>query len=343
MVAIRKVAAVLVILLVAVVLLSAFFRKQTPFEGWTEKYGVFSVNLDGSDLKLIYQSDTQLNHLHISPDGTKILFSEFTQDLNGDGTASEDDLYSAEIGVMNIDGTGRRLLTSNNLIIDAVPVWSPDGTEVLFASSRDSTGGTLNLGLYVMSSTGENVRRLTATDNVIEADPHWAGNNIVFIRLVSGENQQTLWLMNTDGTGATQLTSPNFPEKSKTAYNFGDFDPKISPDGTKVVFSRHLDDNLVIYGRTVGNYDLFVIGIDGTGENRLTNTPDVVEWVPTWSPDGTKLAFTVLREGGFYLRVINADGSGERELAIPWRSPAGATMPDWFPDGQKLIFSAVRY
>lgn len=341
MAAIKKVVVVVIFLLIAVVIISAFAQKSTPFEGWTKKYGVFSINSDGSGMKLIYQSDTQLNHLHISPDGTKILFSEFTQDLNGDGTASEDDLFSAEIGVMSIDGTGYRLLTNNNLIIDAVPVWSPDGTELLFASSRGSTAENLNLDLYIMDLAGENIRRLTTTDEVIEADPHWVGNKIAFARLVKGENYQAIWLMNSDGTENTQLTFPPSPGKSETGYNFGDFDPKIY--GTRVAFSRHLDDNLIISNRTIGNYDLFVINTDGTGETRLTSTSDVIEWIPTWSPDGTKLAFTVLREGGFYLRVINADGTGEREVAIALGAPAGATMPDWFPDGQKLIFSAARY
>jgi Tol biopolymer transport system component len=260
---IRKAAPLLITLLIVVVVLSNMFIKEqqpTPFEGWTKKYGVFSINLDGSDLELIYQSDTQINHLHISPDGTKILFSEFTQDLNGDGTANEDDLFSAEVGIMNVDGTGYRLLTGPDLIIDAVPVWSPDGTEILFASSRDSTEENFNLDLYVMNLAGENVRRLTATDGVIEADPHWIGNKIAFTRLVGGENQQTLWLMNSDGSGARQLTFPSFSVKSKAAFNFGDFDPKISPNGTKVASYRHLDDNLVIgEGVIIGNYDLFII------------------------------------------------------------------------------------
>lgn len=343
--AIKKVVFAIVIFSIVLVTIGAFVEKQpsTPFPEWNSKYSIFSVNLDGSDLNLIYQSDTQLNHLHISPDGTKILFSEYTQDLNGDGTANEDDLFSAEIGIMNIDGTGYRLLTGPDNIIDAVPVWSHDATEILFASSRGSVAENLNLDLYVMDLTGENVRRLTETDNVIEADPHWVENKIVFARFVKNENKQTLWLMNSDGSGASQLTSPSFPVKSKAAFNFGDFDPKISPDGTKVASYRHLDDNLVISGVIIGNYDLFVINIDGTGETMLTDTPDVAEVMPTWSPDGTKLAFWVLRSNWIGLHTINADGTDEHEMTINWSAPAGVTMPDWFPSGQKLIFSAVRY
>jgi TolB protein len=75
----------------------------------------------------------------------------------------------------------------------------------------------------------------------------------------------------------------------------------------------------------------------------LTHTPDVAEIMPTWSPDGTKLAFWILRNDWIGLHVMNTDGTDEREMKINWPFPAGATMPDWFPDGQKLIFSAVRY
>ncbi|MEW6222155.1 MAG: hypothetical protein AB1476_02375 [Candidatus Hadarchaeota archaeon] len=341
----KKVIIVVIVLVAAIIILSNLsnFGKtaSTTADNWIKKYGVFSVNSDGSDLTLIHQSDTQLNHLHISPDGTRILFSEFTQDLNGDGTANEDDLFSAEVGVMNLDGTGYRLLTGPDNIIDAVPVWSPDGTEILFASSRGSVLENLNLDLYVMNSTGDNIQRLTLTDNMIEADPHWVENKMVFPRLVKNENVQNLWLMNSDGTGASQLTSPSFYTKSEAAFNFGDFDPKISPGGTKIAFYRHLDDNLTIGGTVIGNYDLYTIGADGAGETRLTSTPDVAEAMPTWSPDGTKLAFWYLRPTGIGLGLINADGSSKHDATINW-SAAGATMPDWFPTGQKLIFSAAN-
>ncbi|GMR18935.1 MAG: hypothetical protein BMS9Abin34_057 [Patescibacteria group bacterium] len=351
MVKVFKVIAAVLILAALAVLLGALVGNRGPSSSqqsptqkdWTKKYGVFSIKPDGSDLKLIYQSDSQLNHLHVSPDSTKILFSEFTNDLNGDGTANEADLFSAEVGVMNIDGTGRKLLTGPDGNIDAVPVWSPDGTKILFASSRGTPAGKLNLDLYIMNSAGKSVRKLTATPEVIEADPHWIGKKIAFARLVLGENQQAIWMMDSDGRDAKQVTFPSFPNRSKAPFGFGDFDPKISPDGKKIASYRHLDDNLKVAGLLIGNYDLFIINTDGTERKVLTNTPSIAEIMPTWSPDGKKLAFWVLWKKGMGLRIINADGTGEREVQIDLGQDVGAEMPSWFPDGQRLIFSAQKF
>jgi TolB protein len=54
-----------------------------------------------------------------------------------------------------------------------------------------------------------------------------------------------------------------------------DAEVSISPDGKKIVFSRQID----------GAIDLYMMNIDGTGERRLTNTPDLQEGAPFFLPD----------------------------------------------------------
>jgi TolB protein len=56
---------------------------------------------------------------------------------------------------MNADGTGRRMLTRND-VNDWGPSWSPDGRTILFLSGRNNV-----YDVYAMDANGSNVRRLT--------------------------------------------------------------------------------------------------------------------------------------------------------------------------------------
>jgi len=59
---------------------------------------------------------------------------------------------------------------------------------------------------------------------------------------------------------------------------------------------------------------------------------------PSWSPDGTKIAFSTRQRGEnrFVLNVMNADGSG---LTQVHDSQGSLSKIDWSPDGTKVVFS----
>jgi TolB protein len=63
---------------------------------------------------------------------------------------------NAEIYVQNVDGSNLRRLT-NHPARDAFPVFSPDGTQIVFNSNREGE----SLDVYIMRSDGSDVRRLT--------------------------------------------------------------------------------------------------------------------------------------------------------------------------------------
>jgi len=77
--------------------------------------------------------------------------------------------------------------------------------------------------------------------------------------------------------------------------------------------------------------DVWAINADGTDLTRLTHSPGP-DFDPSWSPDGTKIAFRSERSGEPELWVMNADGTGQRRLA------AGLS-PAWSPDGSLIAFS----
>jgi Tol biopolymer transport system component len=60
---------------------------------------------------------------------------------------------------------------------------------------------------------------------------------------------------------------------------------------------------------------------------------------PAWSPDGRKIAFRSTRNGNRDIYVMNADGSGKRNLT---RNAASDSRPSWSPDGRKIAFVSNR-
>jgi len=160
-------------------------------------------------------------------------------------------------------------------------------------------------------------------------------------------------LMNADGTDRAQLTS----FKSTTFY------PSISPDGQTVYFSSSQS----------GRFEIYSIDINGNNSQRLTNdigslyapelSPDGEKiiftnngkglWImkpdgknphpitdrddidPTWSPDGSMIAFASSRSGVRQLYVMNADRTDIRQLTFLDNMGGRST---WSPDGTRLAF-----
>lgn len=103
----------------------------------------------------------------------------------------------------------------------------------------------------------------------------------------------------------------------------------------------------VVYVRVEGKRRLLhVMNADGTKDRLLPGQTDQVNVFPAWSPDGKRIVY----QGGpwspsefFVICVINADGTGRRELPLPKVEGAEysyAVVPAWSPDGTKLTFHA---
>jgi hypothetical protein len=87
-----------------------------------------------------------------------------------------------------------------------------------------------------------------------------------------------------------------------------------------------------------GDLDLWIAGADGSEPVRLTATARTDEFWPTWSPDGSQIAYRVNppRSDRGDIWVMNADGSGKRNLT---RSPRTRDWsPAWSPDGRLIAY-----
>lgn len=104
--------------------------------------------------------------------------------------------------------------------------------------------------------------------------------------------------MNPDGSDLFQIT--NLPSTENLAW-FQDY----SPDGRRLVFCHDM----------TGATELYVINVDGSGLQQITN--DGTENIfPRWSPDGTRILFSTLfigdRFGAHHLATVRPDGSDRK-------------------------------
>jgi Tol biopolymer transport system component len=139
-----------------------------------------------------------------------------------------------------------------------------------------------------------------------DADIDW-GNEII-----AYTQDSQIWVINDDGTQPTQITDPpNAGEWGNANLPFGDYDPRISPDGTQIAFER-LEDDQSIHG----NYDIYLADPEDSTETQLTDT-GYSQGLASWSHSGSQLVYLVAAigdEGKYDIWIINSDGTDNRNV-----------------------------
>ena len=219
--------------------------------------------------------------------------------------------------------------------INVSPELSPDGSRIIFFSSRD----LFSIDLYLAdAATGKIIRKITNTATnphfesleFIESAGAWSrdGRRFVFPGLASGN--PVLTVVDVDrGRTEREITLKDLDEA---------LNPTWSPDGRQIAFSA-----------LIGGYnDLYVYDLDRNQLRRLTSDA-YSELTPSWSPDGRSIAFATDRfstnlgslDAGSP-RIALLDVASGNVRALGGFEAAKNIDPQWSADGRSLFFISDR-
>ncbi|MFC1994176.1 TolB family protein [Chloroflexota bacterium] len=312
----------LFLLIISVMVTSCVAPSATPATSIANKivphnqeWGIYSLDLATETVKLLYTSSNEIAFLTLNNTENRFAFSEKIE-----GNANE---YT-EICTIDVDGNNFRRLTTNEYW-DIYPAWSPDTSKIAFLSFRDT-----NLDIYIMNYDDGNAIKLYDSGSH-DADIHWVGNKIVFTAY------SRVWSIRDDGTEPKSITDPpDAGEWGNANLPFGDYDPRISPNGNKIVFERLFDDT-----SPHGNYDIYSINSDGSGEVALTNT-GYSQGFASWSQSGQTIVYIVAaigNEGQYDIYTMSNDGSNHQNIT-PQYFPRNflCHTPLFSQDDSKIFF-----
>lgn len=272
------------------------------------------VNPDGSNERTVqlppgYDVET----LSWSLDGRRLVFP-----------ANPPEDYRPFLYVVDADGSGLRKLIRLRDHLSS-PVWSPRGDKIAFDMHDDGYHA-----VWVINPDGSGARRLTPGPHF--SNPDWSPDGTKIAYSPYQGRGSGFWVVNVDGSGRKRLSPGARPDwvKEAPAINvpkgWGDY--VVGPDERTVALMGPF-----LPG---GDWELGIFLIGQGNVQRLTDN-DRQDVAPSFSPDSKSLAFEGFQppagadpipHGDIY--VINADGSGERNLTD---SAANESSPDWAPRG----------
>ncbi len=183
--------------------------------------------------------------------------------------------------------------------------------------------------IYVMNADGSDVRLITErVPRVYNGYPAFSpdGSRIAFISFDMNNLQHTLYIADIDGSRLQRIISgPAFMGE-----------PTWSPDSSKIAFARGHDNTLNGWAmKLTCRPEIYVVEVSSRKYTSLTQGEGGTD--PTWSPDGTRIAFNSFRDGNNEIYTMSSDGNDVQRLTYTDWAEA---EPAWSPDGKQIAYAA---
>jgi len=314
---------------------------------------IYTMKIDGSDIKKLSNEFVDYNNPVMSPDEKTIFFDT---ERNGGN-----EIYSMDLNgnyLLNITKTSSK---------NRVPNWAKNGSKIIFESQRDG-----NYEIYIMNSDGSNPVNLTKSKGeelapkvsfdskkIVYRRADFVTHNDIFIMDISGNNAKSIskdnifrklkvfpvnptftpkgdkivvdifntegtisdiYIINADGKNITNLTHNSAGEIDRN--------PRVSPDGKYIIYTTRIG----------GNWEIFRMNIDGTDPVNLSNE-NTQEFYPSWSSDSEKIYFTSYgSQGDRNIYIMDKDGNNVKKITNDIGNNWYASIS---PDGKKILVDST--
>lgn len=233
---------------------SIIYTIQSNESGNSKSY---IMKTNGSDIERIDIREGNIISLNdISPNGSELILTRSNNSQAG--------LY-----LLNLENREINPVSDEPDRSESFGVWCRLGRKIVYTQ----TSGDSPSQLWIIDRDGNNKTRLGTSENV-SMGKDWCPLGLkVLYSAKNSKEKPDLWVIDWHGTNQTQLTD--------TPY--GEWNPSFSPDGKRIVYISDEE----------GKPEIWLRDIEGKYRTRLTNNIGIIDSIPRWSPDGSKIVFTV--------------------------------------------------